>query len=124
MIACFALDKNCKRMDWKQNSKSSRDVVAYHYERQVITPPHPPTIVNKYTLKPKLNRFINTNSQLNSKQPSLRINFGSCGHVIFKFILNSWSSLGGDSRSLLIRAQISLITLVENQQNQFHQFVK
>jgi len=33
------LDKNSKRMDWKQNSKSSRDIVAYPYERQVITPP-------------------------------------------------------------------------------------
>jgi len=41
MIACFVLDKNSKRMDWKQNSKSSRDIVAYPYERQVITPPPP-----------------------------------------------------------------------------------
>ena len=41
MIACFVLDKNSKRMDWKQNSKSRRVTVAYLHEQQMITPPPP-----------------------------------------------------------------------------------
>lgn len=50
MIACFILDMNDKVMDWEQNFKSKRVVVAYHHEQQVITPPKVLTLLRSKSL--------------------------------------------------------------------------
>lgn len=67
MTVNFLVDRNYTELKREQNPKSSKEVMAYHPEPQIITFPNPESTYSKYKVKPQHSRAL-------SQSPNIILN--------------------------------------------------